>query len=301
MGSCSKSDLPQPLWAPILEHEPDMWVWLGDNVYADTESEDIFRTKYNRQLDRNDYKLFRKSVPIMGVWDDHDYGVNDGGREYPKKELSKREMLRFLGVPESDPVWDREGVYQSRTFEEDGRRMKVLLLDARWFRDPAIRVNRIYQPNDTGDILGEAQWAWLEKELSQPMDLVVIGSGIQILPQEHPFEKWANFPTARQRLFGLLEKSPARQIVLVSGDRHIAELSKLDTDGGRRLVEMTTSGLTHSWRNVGDEPNRHRVGQLTGELNFGLIKIDWEQEPPAVELEIRGEDNILYQQYKIKQ
>lgn len=35
-GSCSREDLPQPLWMPIVNQRPGLWIWLGDNVYADT-------------------------------------------------------------------------------------------------------------------------------------------------------------------------------------------------------------------------------------------------------------------------
>ena len=34
-GSCSKPSLPQPLWGAIREYGPHVWVWGGDNVYAD--------------------------------------------------------------------------------------------------------------------------------------------------------------------------------------------------------------------------------------------------------------------------
>ena len=99
-GSCNDEDKPQPLWPVIAAEKPDLWIWTGDNVYADTEDPEVFRAKYDKQLANPGYRAFIDSVPFMtGTWDDHDYGKNDGGVEYPAKDLAKREMYRFLGVP----------------------------------------------------------------------------------------------------------------------------------------------------------------------------------------------------------
>lgn len=296
LGSCNDEDRKQPLWSAIIDQQPDLWLWLGDNIYADTDDPKVFRQKYDKQLANPGYQALMHEVPMMGVWDDHDYGLNDGGKEYTAKELSKKEMLRFLGVPKSDPVWDHSGSYQSKRFSRDGKSLRIILLDARWFRDKLLRKDGVCQPNETGDILGEEQWQWLERELSGDDDLVIIGSGIQFLPVDHPYEKWANFPQARKRLFDMIDNSKAGQVVLVSGDRHLAEVSKIETPGGKELWELTTSGLTHSYRGEPKEKNRYRVGPVIPKLNFGVIRIDWGLEQPGVELEIRGENSILYHQ-----
>src|SRR5690606_13029469 len=224
LGPGQDQDRPQPLRVEIAAHRPGLWEWLGDNVYADTDDAGVFREKYDRQLAQPGYAALRRTTPVIGTWDDHDYGVNDGGAEWHARELSKGEMLRFLAVPEDDPVRSRPGVYSAHRYGAEGRRVAVILLDARWWRDPLERPGGVYAPNETGDILGEAQWAWLAEELAQPAELLILGSGIQFLPEEHPYEKWANFPAARQRLFTMLEKAAAGKILLVSGDRHLAEM-----------------------------------------------------------------------------
>lgn len=299
MGSCNDEEKKQPLWHDILDQTPDLWLWLGDNVYADTDDQASFRKQYDKQLANPDYTLFRKKIPMLGIWDDHDYGLNDGGKEYTAKEISKKEMLRFLGVPANDPVWSHEGAYTATRFEDNGKSLNIILLDARWFRDPITRVNKVCQPDPDGDILGEEQWTWLEKELNTPADIAIIGSGIQFIPQEHPYEKWANFPTASKRLFDLIDRSPVKQIVLVSGDRHLAEVSKTMTPGGRTVWELTTSGLTHSYNGEPKEINTHRVGPVIARLNYGILRIDWDSNS-RISAEIRGVDNILYHQIEFK-
>ena len=48
-GSCSDQKRPQPLWDDIVAQKPDVWIWLGDNIYGDSESMDTLRTKYAQQ------------------------------------------------------------------------------------------------------------------------------------------------------------------------------------------------------------------------------------------------------------
>jgi alkaline phosphatase D len=271
-GSCNRVDKPQPLWPLIRAVQPAAWVWLGDAVYADTQDMALMRAMYQRQHRIEEYARLAASTLVTGVWDDHDFGVNDGGREYPRRAESQREFLDFLRVDAADPRRARKGVYTSHTFGSGERALKLILLDVRYHRE---------RPGADGDILGGEQWAWLEQELMSSRACAhLIGSGIQVLPEQHPYEKWANFPKARQRLLDLVRRSKAPGAVLLSGDRHIAELSVLE-DGPYPLYELTSSGLSHSWANHPGEPNRHRVGSVYTGKNFGLIELALEDSNDA--------------------
>lgn len=303
LGSCNRSDYEQPLWQPIVEKKPDLWIWLGDNIYGDTEDMNALAANYARQKNNSEYQKLLTTTPIIGVWDDHDYGVNDGGKDYPKRSESRDIMLDFLDVPKSNSVWQREGAYQSYTFGKTGKKVKVILLDARYFRDEVERrrgQNPQYIPNLTGTILGEKQWQWLEQELkNSDAHVHLIGSGIQILPTQHNYEKWNTFPQEREKLFKLLTQYQVPGAILMSGDRHIGEQSKVAVEGlNYPLVELTTSGLTHTYESA-SEANSLRIGELTGQLNFGFIEIDWTKDKPVVEVEIRGRGGKLFQTYSI--
>lgn len=277
-GSCNRQDLEQPLWKEILKHEPDLWIWLGDIIYGDSESKDYMEEQYNLQLKVEDYQKLLQTTPIVGIWDDHDYGVNDGGKEFAAKKQNEGLLLDFLGVPQNTDVRKREGAYQSYTLGKKGKQVKVILLDSRYFRD---KTNKLkmggYNPNLEGTILGETQWTWLEKELqNSTAQIHLIANGIQVIPEEHRFEKWANFPNERQKLFDLIKKSQAKGVILLSGDRHIGEVSKLDIEGmDYPLYEFTSSGLTHAYTGFTSEKNRHRIGEVASDLNFGVLQIDW--------------------------
>ncbi|MEM9831691.1 MAG: alkaline phosphatase D family protein [Bacteroidota bacterium] len=295
-GSCNKTTEPQPLWSEIIDQQPDLWVWLGDNIYGDTTDMAVMRQEYQKQFQQTDYQKLLSVAPVIGVWDDHDYGINDGGKLFAQKAASRDLMLEFLQVDSSRPVWQREGGYQSYTFGPEGQRVKIILLDTRYFRDTLMEssVEGVrYSPNPQGDMLGEAQWAWLTEELnSSDAQFNIIGSSIQVIHEEHGFEKWANFPESHQRLYDLIADSGAEGVVLLSGDRHIGEISRLKLEQmPYSLYDITSSGLTHVYEEA-DEENRHRVSDLVTSLNYGLIQIDWESQ--EVTYQIKGENGATY-------
>ena len=127
--------LPQPIWTAVLEAEPDLFVFLGDNVYADTEDMDVLREEYARLGRDPGFVRLRESVPLMATWDDHDYGADDAGNWYPMRDSSQQVFMDFWGVPSDDPMRGRPGVYSSRIIGPPGRRVQIILLDTRYFRD----------------------------------------------------------------------------------------------------------------------------------------------------------------------
>ncbi len=300
-GSCNRQDLPQPLWKEIIKNNPNVWVWLGDNIYGDTEDMKLMKSKYDQVLAHPDYQALIKTSKVLGIWDDHDYGVNDGGVEYPQKEASQQLMFDFLQYPQNTPLRQQKGAYHSQSITKNGKTIKIILLDARYFRDPIKRVKGEYLLNKRGTILGKAQWKWLKKELTNSSaDVHIIGSGIQFLPKDHRFEKWANFPKERKKLLKLIAKTKAKNVLLVSGDRHIAEISKYeDSSLSQPLYEITASGLTHTWGKKHPEVNRYRIGELIVALNFGLFEFNWGTSP-SVTVKIKGLENKTLLEHKIE-
>lgn len=295
-GSCAHQGRIQNFWSPILASKPDLFIFAGDNIYADTYDSALKWKKYQQLGALNGYKRLKKQCPILATWDDHDYGLNDSGAEFPMKQESQRLFLDFFGVPTNSPRRAREGVYDARVFGPPGRRVQVILLDTRYFRSPLKLIaarkpggGRYRGNRDKGaTILGEAQWAWLEKELKKKADLRLLVSSIQVLAQNHDWECWMNFPAERARLFGLIKTNAVEGLVVLSGDRHFAELSKMPRGpGDYPLYDLTSSGLNMSYDAMRYEPNRWRVGDFYKPANFGVLTIDWEQPDPPIRLEIR--------------
>lgn len=302
-GSCADEELPQPIWSSIFATDPDLFLFIGDNIYADWIDNkplaepglDIIAEAYD-MLGRNpDYSQFRQEVPILATWDDHDYGRNDGGVENPIKAGAKKIMLDFFAVAEDAPVRNRDGVYQSRTFGPEGKRVQIILMDTRWFRSGlkptdewGVPGKERYLPDVDASktMLGEAQWAWLEEQLKAPADLRLIVSSIQVLADGHGWEAWRTMPRERERFYNLLQSSGAENAVLLSGDRHVGGIYRIDDKADYPLYEITSSSLNKSFADGKPiaETGPHQQGTLYGPENFGLISVNWESRNLSLEI-----------------
>ena len=249
-GSCNKMTMPQTMWPNVVANNPSLWIWLVDIIYADTSDMEALAAHYKRLKTNPEYKKLRAKAQIIGVYDDHDYGYNDACKYYPMKVESKKCLMDFLDVPIKSPVRYRDGAYQSYAFGKPGERIKVIIMDLRWFRDSLVEDphnDRRKAPNMDGQMLGEVQWKWLEKELrNSTADLNILCSSVQVLADDHGFEKWGNFPNERKRLLRLIVATKPKNLLILSGDRHMAEISKMHLEGlPYPLYDFTSSGMTH--------------------------------------------------------
>ena len=304
-GSCNKMDKQPALFGSIAENKPELFLWLGDIIYADTRDMKRLENMYKALKTVPDYKKLMAASMVCGVWDDHDFGENDAWGNFPLKKESREKLYDFLEIPKTSYLRKREGAYQSYVFGKANQKVRVIFLDTRYFRDsltPDESHQKRYLPNPTGTILGAAQWAWLEKELSKKdAALTILANSNQVVADDHGHEKWGNFPNERKKLLQLIGKTKPKNLLILSGDRHMAEISKCSIPGlPYALYDLTSSGLTHT-RTMSNEENRFRSGNhMYVAKNFGLLKIDWAvPEKPVVTCQMRGDGNVLLGEEKI--
>jgi len=299
-GSCCDQDKPQPIWDAILEAKPDLFIFLGDNIYGDTRDMSVLSAKYAQLGANPGFRRLRESTPVLATWDDHDYGENDAGSDYPMREESRRIFCDFWGEPADSPRRSRDGIYTSATVGPAGQRLQIILPDLRFNRTPMVKTDMggksyeewaksvadtrrgipgYYLPNPEHDatMLGEMQWQWLDTTLREPAELRLFASSLQVVADFPGWEAWINFGRDRQRLIDLLRHTHAEGFLCISGDTHYAELSRLDVNVPYPLWDLTSSGLTEVW--PATPPNANRVGEVLREQNFGLIEINWDADP----------------------
>jgi alkaline phosphatase D len=303
-GSCNKMTMPQTMWQHVIANNPQLWVWLGDIIYADTSDMRALAAHYKRLKTTPDYKRMRTKTQVIGVYDDHDYGINDGCKDYPFKKGAKKCLMDFLDIPMNSVVRRREGAYSSYTFGKGAQKIKFIVMDTRYFRDPLEKdptKERRYIPNMDGDVLGDVQWKWLENELkNSTANLNVLCSSIQVIADDHGHEKWGNFPNQRKKLLSLIASTKPKNLLILSGDRHMTEVSKMQLEGlPYPLYDFTSSGMTHI-RSGNEEVNHFRVGEMIVKKNFGVLKISWNGEKPIVALQSRGQLNELFQEIVVR-
>ncbi len=303
-GSCGHEDEAQPILSLAAQKDPDLFLFLGDNMYGDTYQMDTLRAKYKKLGEIPDFVRLKATCPLLATWDDHDYGWNDSGRHYPKKQESKNIFLDFWEIPKSDERHQRPGIYQSYEYPVQGRVLQIIFLDMRTFRDDlraysgeaidkeAFFYNPDYFPHpedSDSTLLGNAQWQWLEEELQKPADLRLIASSTQFGITWNGYEAWANFPGEQKKMLDLIRQTQAEGVLFLSGDVHYAELSKLEAEGLYPIYDFTSSGITSTWEFA--TPNDHRVAGPIMENHFGWLEIDWAEADPRILMEVWDVEN----------
>ena len=268
IGSCLDQDFPQPIWQPIEEENLDYFIFLGDNVYGDSIFENLYKMKRAYSKQEKLLPDFLDQTDIFAIWDDHDYGKNDGGSDYKYKKLAENLFLDFWNVPINDVRRSREGIYFSENKVFFNKKYKLIFLDTRYFRSQLKGKKGSYQKNndESSTILGKEQWRWLEKELNSNFDYLFIFSSIQIIPEDHGFEKWSNFPNDRTKLLKILEKYKDRTI-LFSGDRHRSGIYKRNG-----IIEITSSSMNKPGSSF-FETDKYLIGETYPQENYSVLKI----------------------------
>ena len=293
-GSCTKQDKPMPIFETMLAQKPELCLFIGDNIYGDTDDMSVLKAKYDLLGANSGFAALRASCPSLATWDDHDYGVNDGGDDYPQRVESQKIFLDFWGDPANSARRKRPGVYDAHVFGPEGKRVQIILLDTRYFRSPLKRgpeqrTGGPWAPDDDPKktVLGDAQWTWLEEQLKTPAEFRIVASSIQCLSEDDGQETWSNLPRERERFFKLLTKTEAAGVVIISDDRHWAELSRIDEGVPYPLYDFTSSSFNQLHARGTPTRNRFRASPTTyHKENFGAITIDWQQDPQMT-LEIR--------------
>lgn len=285
-ASCCHESKPAPIFNAMLRYRPQLFVWMGDVIYGDSENIEVLRAKYQLQQFRPNYRALCDLCPVIGTWDDHDYGANDAGKEYPMKVESQKAFLDFLQEPDRSKRRQQQGIYATYMYGPKDKQVRLILLDTRYFRDPI---------GSDGELLGEEQWKWLERTLRQSKAQInILVSSIQVVAEEHRFEKWASFPKERQRLIQLLAQPKMPPVVILSGDRHLAEISQGPAEWvGYPLSDFTSSALTQSRGSNAKEANRYRVGSNFSYNNFGSLNIDWTRQPPVITGLIHNQEGAI--------
>ena len=293
-GSCAQAEKPMPVLDVAIQQNPDLFIWLGDNVYGDSQDISILKKAYQTLGENPFFQRLDSATRLLATWDDHDYGWNDAGRHYPLKEASKEVFLDFWDDPSDAPRRQREGIYTSYLFDGGKQDVIVILLDTRTFRDDLVRSQSIllegsqgftymadYEPHRNLDstLLGSEQWRWLKKQLEVEADYRVIASSTQFGVEWNGYESWSNFPSEQRKMLQLLQEAnqkKSRQIptVFISGDVHYSEISKLPKlEGGAdlNLYDVTASGVTSVWDFA--TKNSNRVAGPIMENNVGILQL----------------------------
>ena len=301
-GSCLDQENPQPIWNSIYREDIDSFVFLGDNVYGDIPSGKLnkMREAYKLQAEMIPSWLFKKNVEM--IWDDHDFGENDGGSSYPLKQEAQKLYLDFWEIPNDDIRQQRDGIYKNKIIYIDNFIINLILLDTRYFRSDLNKtkgIKPVYLKNEelNATVLGDKQWSWLMGVMKIKSDLTIVATSIQLLPTEHRFEKWSNFPSDHFKLKKLL-KSQSRPIIVISGDRHQGAIYN-----DENIYEITSSSLNKTISSIFRRPkevDKYMLGEMFSGENYGLITINTNQKIIDLEIKDINGNMVLHKKLNLK-
>ena len=282
-GSCNKPKRDQGFWDVIRAKMPDMMLLLGDNHYANSSNPVRLKKAYDELAAIPQYDAFRQKIPTFATWDNHDYGAKYPGRLHPHAEQAEQLFLDHFLIEKTDARRSRSGIYGVWDFGEKPHRVQIIMLDLQRFRDPfqGGTTEQQFAPQKGKTLMGTEQWEWFEEQLNREAEVRIVGSGIQVLSNEHSWRRWGMFPDDRERLLHAISEAKGTT-VLLSGDRHRGEFSVLSPSSEHPLFDLTASSFNHCY--PGEEKNSLRVGKLIDQPHFGWLEINWEKSSIKMQL-----------------
>lgn len=256
----------------IADKNPELMLWLGDNIYLrepDWNTKTGIYKRYTHMRTNPALKKLLTTCPNYAIWDDHDFGPNDGDRSFWNKETTLQAFKDFW----ANPGYGVNGQKGITTYfqREDAA---FYLLDNRYNRSP----NKSSSPDKT--ILGENQLQWLKDNLlssKASFKFVVIGG--QFLNTAAKHENYANYPKERLEIIEFIQKNKIKNVVFLTGDRHHSEISKLEKEGVPTIYDITVSPLTSGAGNAAKyETNTLQVNGslISGKRNFAILSLSGE-------------------------
>ncbi len=277
------------IWETLLKKDPEYLLLIGDNVYADrTEKASIVTTPeilWDRYVDmRLKLPLFfqQKLIATHALWDDHDYGINDGGAEYPHRISSKEIFEAFWAQDMGNESWTKSfGVGGLLTLGD----FNLYFLDGRSFRNS----------HPEGSHLGIDQESWLLKNLKDENNPSILIKGDQFFGGYHTYESFeGRHPHNFSRFVTSLKELPT-PFIFMSGDRHFSEVMQFPRSMfGRPSFELTSSPI-HAFLPLEQEDfNPWRVVSVKGKNNFLLINNQAIENHWFMEVESIGSNGEVY-------
>ena len=280
-GSCCRIQLDpvQRIWNVARVLEPDMFIWLGDNIYADSDQAQILVDLYARGRVVERIEPFLRSTPQLATWDDHDFGYNDSDSLSPYRDVSLKVFKDFW----ANPAYGEEGnpgVY----FKQSYGGVDFFVLDGRYHRDPTDRPD-----NASKTMLGARQKAWLKEQLlasDAAFKVLAVGGGWSCAENEDGGDSWAVYMTERNELFDFIRDNDISGVVCISGDSHMGELNCIpwSEKGGYDFYDFCSSPLAQQPANkkTRQTPEVRIRDTWTRTVNIGLLEFDMTGEQPML-------------------
>lgn len=282
LGSCANdTNFPvQPVYRAIDADDLDLFLFLGDNHYANSGDHQALWWRYRGTLEMPARAAFLASTPSIAIWDDHDYCGNDTTRHAPGRNDALRAFRDYWANPAGGTA-DTRGIFFRTSYGD----VDFFMLDDRYWRDT---------PGTAGaSMLGEAQHAWLEAELlASTATFRVIVSG-SIFTRAG--ETWLDYPDSRSRLFAFIRARDIGGVVFLAGDVHRSHYRWIHRPLDYDIPELVSSGLATAMEGAcpgpdAAEPDAAQVFCTQATPTYMTLDVDTTRADPRIVAHIRDVD-----------
>lgn len=257
------------IWQDLVAREPDVILFAGDSTYCDygdsgEPSPARMWRRFSEARATLEIYFSRKLIPILATWDDHDFGLNDTGMNYPFVFESQKNFLSFFAMnPEFCSVLER-GPGISSAVRLNGQ--QFLLMDDRSFRIAGFSRERYAH-------WGREQEEWMLEKVAGFEGLSWIVNGSQIFPQMIFKESFSGDHPVQFEAFKSALSNMAKRVALISGDVHYSEVSRIEPAAfGYETFELTSSSIhSEKFRGLPGLSNHARRIVAAGERNYLLV------------------------------
>ncbi len=264
-------------------------LWLGDNWYTrEVDYSDEWGLWKRASRDRASLVLqpFLKSTSHLAIWDDHDYGPNDMGKQFVLKETSREVFKNYWLNPSAG--FEGKGIYTMWSYGD----VDIFMMDDRWWRSADNLADSVNgQPNTEKRMWGQAQLEWLKQSLlSSRATFKIIANGSQILNPVSPYDKMADFTAEYNELMNFLATHKVNGVLFLTGDRHHSEIIKVERSGLYPLYDITVSPLTSGTHLFGgpEKNNPYRVLGIDQKQNYGKVSVFGDRGKRKMQIDFMG-------------
>ncbi|MBT7608398.1 MAG: hypothetical protein HN576_01490, partial [Bacteriovoracaceae bacterium] len=289
------NDIQKNMWKGVYALKPEALFLIGDNAYLDTK---LDRSKkitaahmWSRFIDHRktlELYYYKKLIPVFGLWDDHDYGSNNGNKNFELKAEATKIFQSFFPFYNIKEAQAGHGVGYKLSLANSN----FYFLDARSFRDI-----RDAKTKKNGTHFGMAQEKWLYLHLNRDKRHSFLIKGDQFFGGYHSYESYeSHHPKSFKTFLNKVGRAKA-PVFFISGDRHLTEIMELTkADFKYKTYEHTSSGI-HSSVYPGsfiESPNKRMMVGNDGVHNFSYIKSELTRKKLLLNITSFGYDRIVH-------
>lgn len=268
-AACGQTGSTHSVYTSILNEDPLFYLCTGDFFYSDigVNDPDLFRQSYQAVMASTVQRTLYQNVPIVYVWDDHDFGPdnsNGGSASRPAARSVYQEYVPHYPLAEGSgdiPIY--------HTFSQG--RVKFIVTDQRSEKD---------SPNITDDAnkstMGATQKAWLKQELMDGRDNYKLIVWVNSYPWigNDSSDHWGGYTTERDEIAGYIKTNNIDNLCMIAGDAHMVAIddgsNNIYPDGQPGFPVLQSAALD---KNGSVKGGPYSEGTYPGGGQYSLIEI----------------------------